>query len=89
MYVIMKIKLCLDINECSSNPCQNNGVCVDGVNQFTCSCAAGYAGTLCATSESGFISCYMFVCSGSIVVTTLDSGPEDSGFESRVGANIL
>ena len=29
------------------------------------------------------------VCSGSIVVTTLDSGPGGSWFESRVGANIL
>ena len=32
--------------------------------------------------------CYS-VCSGSIVVTTLDSGPGGSWFESRVGANIL
>ena len=29
------------------------------------------------------------VCSGSIVVTTLDCGPGGSWFESRVGANIL
>ena len=29
------------------------------------------------------------VCSGSIVVTTLDCGPRGSWFESRVGANIL
>ena len=29
------------------------------------------------------------VCIGSIVVTTLDSGPGGPGFESRVGANIL
>ena len=29
------------------------------------------------------------VCSGSIVVTTLDCGPGGSRFESRVGANIL
>ena len=29
------------------------------------------------------------VCSGSIVVTTLDCGPGGSWFESRVGVNIL
>ena len=29
------------------------------------------------------------VCSGSIVVTTLDCGPRGSRFKSRVGANIL
>ena len=28
-------------------------------------------------------------CSGSIVVTTLDSGPGGSWFESSVGANII
>ena len=32
---------------------------------------------------------WIVVCSGSIVVTTLDSGPGGPGFESRVGANIL
>ena len=30
-----------------------------------------------------------YVCSGSIVVTTLDCGPRGSRFKSRVGANIL
>ena len=30
----------------------------------------------------------MFVCKGSIVVTTLDCGPGGSWFESRVCANI-
>ena len=29
------------------------------------------------------------MCSGSIVVTTLDCGPRGSRFKSRVGANIL
>ena len=41
-----------DINKCSPNPCQNNGICVDGVNSFSCSCAAGYNGTVCGISES-------------------------------------
>ena len=41
----------LDIDECQSNPCQNGGNCVDGVNSFTCTCADGYTGTVCGTGE--------------------------------------
>ena len=41
----------LDINECSSGPCQNGGTCVDGVNRYTCSCAPGYTGINCQTSR--------------------------------------
>ncbi|CAH1256252.1 NOTCH3 [Branchiostoma lanceolatum] len=37
-----------DINECHSAPCQNGATCQDGVNSFTCQCAPGYIGTLCA-----------------------------------------
>ena len=40
----------LDINECSSSPCQNGGLCADGVNRYTCSCVAGYSGANCQTS---------------------------------------
>jgi len=41
----------LDVDECSSNPCENGGTCTDGVNGFTCSCLAGYTGTTCETSK--------------------------------------
>ena len=40
-----------DINECSSNPCLNGGKCVDQVNDFVCSCQAGYKGARCQISE--------------------------------------
>ena len=40
-----------DINECSSNPCQYGGTCVDGINRYSCNCAAGYTGKNCNTSE--------------------------------------
>lgn len=33
-----------EVNECVSFPCLNEGVCVDEVNKFTCSCAAGFTG---------------------------------------------
>ena len=36
-----------DINECSSQPCQNGATCHDGINRFTCTCVDGYTGVLC------------------------------------------
>ena len=41
----------VDINECASNPCKNNGVCIDGINAFTCNCKDGYIGLECETGE--------------------------------------
>ena len=36
-----------DINDCSPNPCLNEGNCTDGVNSHNCSCVEGYNGTNC------------------------------------------
>ena len=37
-----------DTDECDSNPCQNNGVCIDGIGEFSCSCVKGvFEGVLC------------------------------------------
>ena len=44
--------LFLDDDECTSDPCQNGGACVDGVDSYTCACAAGYSGDHCEESES-------------------------------------
>ena len=41
----------LDIDECNSGPCQNDGTCVDGINSYSCSCLAGYSGPNCESSE--------------------------------------
>jgi EGF-like domain len=41
----------IDIDECISAPCQNGGTCHDGVDFYSCSCAAGYSGVNCQTSE--------------------------------------
>lgn len=35
-----------EVNECVSSPCLNEGVCVDEVDKFTCSCAAGFTGEM-------------------------------------------
>ena len=39
--------VCTNIDDCASNPCQNNGTCIDGVNAYTCACTADYTGQTC------------------------------------------
>ena len=46
------ISVISDIDECVSDPCQNNGTCVDLVNEFNCTCVLGFTGTNCETSRS-------------------------------------
>ncbi|MFT7801973.1 protein jagged-2 [Arapaima gigas] len=36
-----------NINDCLSNPCQNGGTCIDGINSFQCFCPDGWEGELC------------------------------------------
>lgn len=42
-----------NINECSSNPCQNGGTCTDLVNGFSCTCTAQWTGLFCQTAQQG------------------------------------
>ena len=37
----------VNIDECANAPCQNGGECTDGINEYTCTCAAGYRGVNC------------------------------------------
>lgn len=30
-----------DVNECASNPCQNDGTCLDRIGDYTCICMPG------------------------------------------------
>lgn len=36
-----------NINDCSQNPCGENGLCVDGVSNYSCTCMNGYMGQHC------------------------------------------
>lgn len=36
-----------DVDDCTYNPCQNNGVCIDKLNSFECRCLPGFIGSLC------------------------------------------
>ena len=36
-----------DINECDSNPCENDGACMDMEDGYKCKCESGFNGTRC------------------------------------------
>ena len=40
----------VNIDDCSGNPCLNNGKCTDGINEYSCQCVAGYFGRNCETN---------------------------------------
>ena len=48
----------LDINECESRPCMNNGKCIDEVNKYNCQCMAGYTGLNCEIGKYGSLMIY-------------------------------
>jgi hypothetical protein len=36
-----------NIDDCAGVNCSGNGLCVDGINSFSCDCSAGFEGQLC------------------------------------------
>ena len=42
----------IDIDECSSNPCENGGTCIDGDNLYMCDCPTGFNGGNCESKFS-------------------------------------
>ena len=44
----------LDMDECASDPCQNNATCVDLINEFRCDCVPGFNETFCQNSKTNF-----------------------------------
>jgi len=50
-----------DIDDCNSAPCQNNGTCVDRINDFSCICALGYTDKECSTGKLSAFKLVMFL----------------------------
>lgn len=48
-HVLWYIFTFLDIDECASQPCLNNGTCTDYVDLFTCTCLPGFTDVNCGT----------------------------------------
>lgn len=44
--------LFLDTDDCSPNPCRNNGTCIDGIADFNCECTNGWKGKTCSLKDS-------------------------------------
>ena len=40
-----------ELDECASDPCQQNGTCVDKFNGYICTCPSRYRGANCETGE--------------------------------------
>ena len=50
-YVIFSLIICyIDVDDCIASDCANGATCVDGINQYTCTCTEGFTGKHC---ESG------------------------------------
>ena len=48
----LHIFLCFpDINECDSDPCQNNGECENTPGSYYCKCPQGYLGDNCQSGK--------------------------------------
>ena len=47
----MKFFLFLDVNDCEESPCNNGGICQDGIASYTCVCPVGFTGLDCETSK--------------------------------------
>ena len=48
-FALLLIKL--EINECESDPCINEGTCIDQIDSFMCDCVAGWTDDICQTGK--------------------------------------
>ena len=43
------VLLSSDTDNCYPNPCLNNGTCIDGVDDYKCTCVPGFVGRIAQT----------------------------------------
>ena len=41
-----------DTDHCAQRPCQNGATCMDGVDDYSCTCVAGYTGKNCSLGNN-------------------------------------
>ena len=51
VFTLITLPFFKDIDDCASNPCENNGTCSDLVADFQCACVEGFAGKNCSQSK--------------------------------------
>lgn len=59
-----------DINECSSNPCQNGATCTDKVNGYECTCTPDWMGTQCSVQYDACSPVFQNCKNGATCVST-------------------
>ena len=71
----------VDINECTSSPCVH-GTCSDEVNEYSCTCDAGYKGDQCEEdiNECSTTPCLHGSCTDGVNEYTCTC---DAGFEGQ------
>ncbi|XP_030844600.1 neurogenic locus Notch protein isoform X2 [Strongylocentrotus purpuratus] len=80
--------LITDINDCSLDPCENGGICSDGVNTFTCACDPGYTGPTCGTAilnKPGLGLESYVIPDSSLTASSAYRSPESGNFTANKG----
>lgn len=77
-----------DADDCADAPCLNDGVCVDGADQYTCECAPGWSGMNCQTADPTGNPCTPNPCkNGGVCAAVVDTFTCDcSGTDGYSGA---
>ena len=61
----------IDINECDSDPCQNNGECKNTLGSYYCVCPRGFLGTNCGSGNSTIVHIKLITCCNESVSSLL------------------
>lgn len=87
----------MNINDCPTDPsagCQNSGVCIDGINNFTCACLPAYSGDRCEkggstdTSDTGNFDFSAMPTGGARASLTMRTATNDTYQELTLVANV-